>query len=422
MSRANAKNATARATAQKKKKRDGQEQVNQIGEHYQAEFRRIAKEKGVSDKKLEELDHLHTKEGSQEKLLHALQTLMVGEDLECVSVAEELANQVGLDTALFEEMTAYAANNSIEFENVCVASTEDAASTAHSETWKTALHWEPAKNITEQLERPDGEGMETFRCAKEEVDHMRDTGGVITVNRQDPEVQKELKTAGPLDSKWVIARKMMKCPKTARLIFSRLRLRLTLRGFRQRAGLQFDPHVAFAPVMHLGALMLLLTIAILFKLHIRLADDSKAFCEGVMDYKLYCFVPKPFCDIVEYAPHGPKNTLWLLVSAIYGVKQAARQYFSEVISYCTDKMQMIQSQRDPCVLIRWFTRQEANRYSSEEIPALSARAHIDGDDVDMDLPPGLHSQRSNRGSGRKDSSARNSSIYKQLIAFLLMGA
>ena len=173
---------------------------------------------------------------------------------------------------------------------------------------------------------------------------MRDTGGVLVKNRWDSEVQEDLKTAGPLDSKWVIVRKLKKCPKTSALVFSRLRLRLTLRGFRQRAGIQFDPHRTFAPVMHLGSLLLLLTIAVMFKLHIRLADDSKAFCEGVMDYKLYCLIPKPFNTMSEYAPHGPKDSLWLLISAIYGVKQAARQYFSEVISYATGPMKMIQSQ------------------------------------------------------------------------------
>ena len=52
-----------------------------------------------------------------------------------------------------------------------------------------------------------------------------------------------------------------------------------------------------------------------------------------MDYKIYCTLPKPFCDMKEYAPHGPKNSLWLLISAIYGVKQAARQYFTAVVAH-----------------------------------------------------------------------------------------
>jgi hypothetical protein len=100
-----------------------------------------------------------------------------------------------------------------------------------------------------------------------------------------------------------------------------------LRGFRQRAGVQFDPHGTFAPVMHLGSLLLLLTIAVIFKLHIRLADDSKAFCEGVMDYayKPYCLIPKPFNTMPEYAPNGPKDSLWLLVSAVLRHERSRRR-------------------------------------------------------------------------------------------------
>jgi hypothetical protein len=43
---------------------------------------------------------------------------------------------------------------------------------------------------------------------------------------------------------------------------------------------------------------------VMFKLPIRLAGDSKAFCEGLMDYKLYCLIPKPFNTM-------PKDSLWL---------------------------------------------------------------------------------------------------------------
>jgi site-specific DNA-cytosine methylase len=288
--KANVRQASARANAQRKST-DKRDAVNQIGKHWQAEFRRIARENGVTEAKLAELDETHCKEGSQEQLLHALKALMIGEGESCTTVAQELASQAGLSNEIFEEMAVYASNNSLDFESMGAATAEDIASKAHSETWKTDPHWEPANNIDEQLRRPDGEGAETFKYAKGEVDHMRDTGGVITMDRRSSEVQSDLKNSAPLDCKWVIVRKMKKCPTTARLVYARLRLRLTLRGFRQRAGLQFDPHGTFAPVMHLGSLLLLLTIAVLFKLHIRLADDSKAFCEGVMDYKMYCILP-----------------------------------------------------------------------------------------------------------------------------------
>ena len=251
---ANARASAARAKTRKEKRDEGAEHINQIGVHWQDEFKRIARSKGVSEEKLKELNETHCKEGSQERLMHALKTLMVGDENTCTSVAQELADQVGLEGELFEEMATYAANNTLDFQSMAMANATEVASTAHAkESWRTDPHWEPAANITEQLNRTDGEGAETYKAAKAEVDHMRDTGGVLVKNRWNSEVQEDLKTAGPLDSKWVIVRKLKKCPKTSALVFSRLRLRLTLRGFRQRAGIQFDLHGTFAPVMHLGS-------------------------------------------------------------------------------------------------------------------------------------------------------------------------
>jgi hypothetical protein len=140
--------ASARANAQRKStgKRDA---VNQIGEQWQTEFRHIARENGVAEAKLAELDETHCKEGSQEKLLHALKTLMVGEGDNCTTVAQELSSQAGLSSEIFEEMAVYASNNSLDFESMGAAIAEDIASKAHSETWKTDPHWEPANNIDE---------------------------------------------------------------------------------------------------------------------------------------------------------------------------------------------------------------------------------------------------------------------------------
>jgi hypothetical protein len=171
----------------------------------------------------------------------------------------------------------------------------------------------------------------------------------------------------------------------------------------------------------------------MFKLHIRLAGDSKAFCEGgVMDYKLYCLIPKPFNTMPEYAPHGPKDSLWLLVSAIYGVKQAARQYSSEVISYCTGPMKMIQSQRDPCVLIRWFDQQEVTKYKKRQTPALCTHAHIDSPSAVAEARQatsdnrgrGSSSGRSNGGNGKRSKGSKHGTgaVLANLVAFLLCGA
>ena len=103
-----------------------------------------------------------------------------------------------------------------------------------------------------------------------------------------------------------MVRNMKKCRQTGSMVYARLRMRLTLRGFKQKEGEQYDKYGTYAPVMHLGLLMLILILAVLFKLHIRMADDSKAFREGIMDYKLYTTLPKPFNTMVTegYAPHS----------------------------------------------------------------------------------------------------------------------
>jgi hypothetical protein len=157
---ANARASATRAKTRKEKRDEGAEHINQIGVHWQDEFKRIARSKGVSEEKLKELNETDRKEGPQERLMHALKTLMVGDENTCTSVAQELADQVGLEGELFEEMATYAANNSLE--SMAMANATEVASTAHAkESWRTDPHWEPAANITEQLNRTDGEGAET---------------------------------------------------------------------------------------------------------------------------------------------------------------------------------------------------------------------------------------------------------------------
>ena len=226
---------------------------------------------------------------------------------------------------------------------------------AYMESWQTDPDWKVADTIEEQLKRPEGEGQETWNEMKSEVDHMIETGSVELAYRYDSEVQEVLRKAPPVDTKWVIVRKLKKCAETSKMMYDRMRSRLTLRGFKQREGSQYDKYGTFAPVMHLGSLVMILILAVLFKLHVRMADDSKAFTEGFMDYKLYTTLPKPFNKMKEYTTgryNYGKDALWLLISAIYGVKQAARQYYKSVLTHATGHMKMLQSQRDPCVLIK----------------------------------------------------------------------
>lgn len=154
-----AQTKAARTNAQKQHPEN--EHVNRVGEQWQAQFRRIAREKGVTDEKLDQLEETHLQKGSQEQLMRTLKTPMVGADDECVDVASELAEQQGISAEVFTAMAKYAATNSYELDSVTEAEAQSMES-VHAESWKTDPHWAPADTIGEQLARPDGEGKETY--------------------------------------------------------------------------------------------------------------------------------------------------------------------------------------------------------------------------------------------------------------------
>jgi hypothetical protein len=89
-----AQTTAAREKAQKQHPEN--EHVKRVGEQWHAQFRRIAREKGATDEKLDQLEKTHLQKGSQEQLMRALKALMVGPDDECVDVASELTEQQGI--------------------------------------------------------------------------------------------------------------------------------------------------------------------------------------------------------------------------------------------------------------------------------------------------------------------------------------
>ena len=275
--------------------------IENVGSEWRTNFRKLAQESGVSDKRLRELDEVCSAQnkGPHEQMMKILETIQIGDDEQCTNMAEETCNYLGIDIKLFETIPEHAALDDWTMATTCYGKTdEEITQNSHQPSWKGDPNWKAAKNITEAMKRGEGEGSETFREAKAEVDHMLSTGGVLVHNTKDPKVAKDIMNTPPVDTRWVMVRKMKKCRQTGTMVYARLRMRLALRGFKQKEGEQYDKYGTYAPVMHLGSLMLILILATLFKLHIRMADDSKAFCEGIMDYKLYTTLPKPFNTMV----------------------------------------------------------------------------------------------------------------------------
>jgi hypothetical protein len=109
-------------------------------------------------------------------------------------------------------------------------------------------------------------------------------------------------------SKWVFKRKLD----------LRHRARVVAKGFTQIFGLDYDE--TFSPVARFESLRLLLALAALEDWEIHQMDVKSAFLNGVLDEEIYMEQPEGFVD-----PDHP-NKVCLLKKAIYGLKQASRQW------------------------------------------------------------------------------------------------
>jgi hypothetical protein len=90
--------------------------VNRVGEQWSVEFKRIARENGVSDERLKELDDTHLKQRTQEQLMHTTQDTDRHSAEECVDdvTIENWQSSRVLTRTYSQQWQTYAATNSYE--------------------------------------------------------------------------------------------------------------------------------------------------------------------------------------------------------------------------------------------------------------------------------------------------------------------
>lgn len=96
------------------------------------------------------------------------------------------------------------------------------------------------------------------------------------------------------------------------------RAHVVAKGFTQVAGIDYEE--MFAPVARLDSLRLLLSLAATYDWEIHQIDIKSAYLNGLLDEEIYMEQPKGF-EIL-----GKENKVCRLRKAIYGLKQAGRQW------------------------------------------------------------------------------------------------
>jgi hypothetical protein len=101
--------------------------------------------------------------------------------------------------------------------------------------------------------------------------------------------------------------------------------RWVVRGFRQRAGVDFTD--TFAPVIKPGTIRTVLHLAASRAWPVHQMDVSNAFLHGHLSEQVYCQQPTGFVD----AEHPDR--VCLLSRSLYGLKQAPRAWYQRMVAF-----------------------------------------------------------------------------------------
>lgn len=141
--------------------------------------------------------------------------------------------------------------------------------------------------------------------------------------------------------------------------------RIVARGFTQRPGT--DYFETFAPVARLDSVRLLVALAVEHQLHLHQLDITTAYLNGTIEEELFMEIPKALDQslslIVELQKRNTEsykraaemlktlregNKVCKLKKAIYGLKQAGKQWHTKLDGILTERG-LIATKYDPCV-------------------------------------------------------------------------
>ena len=122
--------------------------------------------------------------------------------------------------------------------------------------------------------------------------------------------------------------------------------RLVARGFQQIEGIDYTE--TFAPVIKFTTIRLLLALVAHLNLELHQMDVVTAFLNGDLDEDIYMEQPDGCIDNSK-----PKSDfVCKLLKAVYGLKQAHRQWHAKIDDFLIDDLGFKTTRSDPCLYIK----------------------------------------------------------------------
>jgi Reverse transcriptase (RNA-dependent DNA polymerase) len=151
--------------------------------------------------------------------------------------------------------------------------------------------------------------------------------------------------------------KQSKLPKNAKVLSTtwemkkkangRFRARLTARGYKQINGINYDEDTKAAPVVNETMILVVFVLMLLAGWNAHIVDVNGAFLHSRFEEKhqMYLEVAQGF------EQYYPKDMVLLLQQTLYGTKQAALQFWRELVKVLTGLL-FKQSKADPCLFFK----------------------------------------------------------------------
>jgi Reverse transcriptase (RNA-dependent DNA polymerase) len=141
----------------------------------------------------------------------------------------------------------------------------------------------------------------------------------------------------PIGSKWVFKEKKD----------GTHRGRLVGLGYNQIPGVDYSEN--FAPVINDVTYRLLLLIMMMYNNESRVVDVETAFLYGNLEENIYMKIPQGYREVIGDDVDGD---VLELQKSLYGLVQAARQWWKTLTTYMIEKLEFVKSEIDPCLLMR----------------------------------------------------------------------
>ena len=125
------------------------------------------------------------------------------------------------------------------------------------------------------------------------------------------------------------------------------RARLVAKGFSQIPGVDFKDN--YSPVVNDVTFRTVVARMIIENMKGKVVDIDNAFLNGDLEHEIYMKIPEGYDEVIN--PGVDKEDCLILQKAIYGLVQAARQFWKKIV----DKMQeggFKLSEADPCMLYK----------------------------------------------------------------------